>query len=551
MTRIISLAHLVKQSARQLGVAVAILACASPAALAIGNPAAPQGGNFNINIRTEPPTIHPITSSDVSAQNVHDFTLSSLLTKDAETFEWKPLLAEKWEISKDGKVFTFWLRKNLTFHDGHPLTAEDVKFSFDAIFEPKYNAAHKRPYYEGISNVEIVDPYQVKFHTKEVYFLNFDIAAGMAIIPKHIYSDVDKSKKMNKELIGSGPYKIDKFDKGQKIILKKYDKWFGNGLPEFKGMYNFDTVTLRFVKDENVYLEMLNKGDLDYDDLSPEQFVKKTEGGNWGKSVIKVKAENQLGKNYRWVGWNMENQLFKDRDVRYALAHLMNREEMIAKFRYNLSVLATGPTDVFSDYASPNVKPILFDPKKAQELLGKGGWKDSDKDGVLDKMINGKKVDFRFTLVHSNKEYEKYLTYYKEDLKKAGIDMEIKYLEWNSFIKILDDGKFDAVSLAWTTGIEFDPKQQWGSSSATTGGSNFIKYKVPEVDKMIELARGEMDRKKRIVLLRKVYERIANDAPYVFMFNEKFSLYAHNNKIGKSVDSYKYGIGSDYWWLKP
>ncbi len=530
---------------------LAVLSLASSIGFAIGNPQAPQGGNLNINIRVEPPTIHPITAGDAAASNVHDFTESSLLTKDVETYEWKPLLAEKWEISKDGKVFTFWLRKNLTFHDGHPLTAEDVKFSFDAIFEPKYNAAHKRPYYEGISKVEIVDPFQVKFYTKNLYFQNFDVCAGMAIIPKHIYSDVEKSKKMNKELIGSGPYKIEKFDKGQKIVLKKYDKWFGNSLPEFKGIYNFETVTLRFVRDENVYLEMLSKGDLDYDDLTPEQFVKKAEGGNWGKTVSKVKAENVTGKNYRWVGWNMENPLFKDRDVRYALAHLMNREEMIAKFRYNLSVLATGPTDIFSDYASPNVKPILFDPKKAQELLAKAGWKDADKTGILSKMIGGKKVEFRFSLIHSNKEYEKYLTYYKEDLKKAGIDMEIKYLEWNSFIKILDDGKFDAVSLAWTTGIEFDPKQQWSSSSATVGGSNFIKYKVPEVDKMIEQARSEMDRKKRIVLLRKVYERIANDAPYVFMFNEKFYLYAVANRIGKPVDTYKYGVGSDYWWLKP
>ena len=520
-------------------------------AFAAGSPKASQGGNFTINLRAEPATIHPITSTDLYAANVHDYTLASLLTKDPETYEWKPFLAEKWEVSKDGKVFTFWLRKNLTFHDGHPLTAEDVKFSFDAIFEPKYNAAHKRPYYEGIAKVEVVDPHQVKFYTKELYFLNFDISAGMSIIPKHIYSDVDKSKKMNKELIGSGPYRIEKYDKGQKIVLKKFEGWFGKDVPEMQGLYNFETITMRFVKDENVYLEMLNKGDLDYDDLSPEQYMKKTDGGNWGKSVLKVKAENATGKGYRYVGWNLESPLFKDKEVRIALAHLMNKKEMISKFRYDLSVPATGPTDVFSDYASPSVKGFDFDPKKAGEMLAKAGWKDSDKDGVLDKMINGKKVDFKFSLIHSNKEYEKYLTYYKEDLKKAGIEMEVKYLEWNSFLKILDEGKFDAVSLAWSTGIEFDPKQQWHTSSAVPGGSNFIKYKVPEIDRFIDQARAELDRKKRIGLLRKVYERIANDAPYVFLFNEKFSLYAVASKIGRPMDSYKYSVGSDYWWIKP
>jgi microcin C transport system substrate-binding protein len=517
----------------------------------VGNPSAPQGGNINLNLKGEPPTIHPISASDLYSQNVHDYTLSSLLTKDVQTFDWKPWMAEKWEVSKDGKVFTFWLRKGMTFHDGQPITAEDVKFSFDAVFEPKYNAAHKRPYYEGISKVEVVDPHQVKFYTKDLYFLNFDIAAGMAIIPKHVYSDVEKSKKMTKELIGSGPYRVEKFDKGQRIILKKDPQWFGWGLPDFKGLYNPETVTLRFVKDENVYLEMMSKGDLDSIDLSPEQYMKKAEGGNWGKSAFKVKVENRTGKGYRYVGWNLENPLFKDRDIRVALSHMMNREEMIKKFRYDMSVPATGPTDVFSDYASPDVKAISFDPKKAQELFSKAGWRDSDKDGVLDKTMGGKKTDFRFTLIHSNKEYEKYLTYYKEDLKKAGVDMEIKYLEWNSFLKLLDQGKFDAVSLAWSTGIEFDPKQQWHSSSAVAGGSNFINYKVPEVDKFIEQARAELDRKKRIPLLRKVYERIANDAPYVFMFNEKYQLYANSGRVGKAADTYKYGIGADYWWVKP
>ncbi|PIS10612.1 MAG: peptide ABC transporter substrate-binding protein [Bdellovibrio sp. CG10_big_fil_rev_8_21_14_0_10_47_8] len=509
------------------------------------------GGNYVINIRGEPPTIHPITSTDLYASNVHEYTLSTLLVHDMKTYEWKPMMAEKWNISKDGKVFTFWLRKDMTFHDGHPVTAEDVKFSFDAIFDPKYQAADKIPYYEGISKVEVVDPYQVKFYTKEVYFLNFETAAGMYIIPKHIYSDIEKSKKMNKELVGAGPYKIEKFEKGQRIVLKRYDKWFGNQMPEMKGHFNFDTVTLRFVNDENVYLEMLNKGDLDYDDLSPEQYTKKTSEGNWGKSVLKYKVSNVMPKGYRYVGWNLENPLFKDRDVRYALAHLMNRSAMISKFRYDLSVMATGPTEIYSDYASPKAKPILFDPKKARDLLTKAGWRDSDKNGVLDKEINGKKVEFRFTLLHSNKEYEKYLTFYKEDLKKAGIDMDIKYLEWNSFLKLLDESKFEAVSLGWWPGIEFDPKPQWHSSSAVAGGSNFIHYKVPEVDQWIDQGRKELDRKKRIVIFRKIYQRIADDAPYVFMFNEKYYLYANSARTQKSADTLKYAIGMEYWWLKP
>ncbi|MBC7371552.1 MAG: peptide ABC transporter substrate-binding protein, partial [Bdellovibrionaceae bacterium] len=171
---------------------------------------------------------------------------------------------------------------------------------------------------------------------------------------------------------------------------------------------------------------------------------------------------------------------------------------------------------------------------------------------LLDKTVNGKKTSFRFTLIHPNKDNEKYWTMYKEDLKKVGIDMEIKYLEWNSFLKILDEGNFDAVSLAWGGGdITWDPKQIWHSASAVPGGSNFIGYKNPEVDKLIDEARQSLDEKKRKKLLNTVYEKIAADAPYVFMFNDKFEFYANSSKVQIPAETFKYGIGVDYWWMKP
>jgi peptide/nickel transport system substrate-binding protein/microcin C transport system substrate-binding protein len=139
---------------------------------------------------------------------------------------------------------------------------------------------------------------------------------------------------------------------------------------------------------------------------------------------------------------------------------------------------------------------------------------------------------------------------YKEDLKKAGIDMEIKYVEWPNFIKMVDEGKFEALSLARMTTIEFDPKAFWHSASAIKGGSNFISYKSREVDRLIDRARAEMDRKKRIQLLRKVYEKIAADAPYAFMFNEKFNFYAQSARLAKPADTFNYSLGVEYWWLK-
>lgn len=516
------------------------------------NASAPKGGNFVINLGGEPPTVHPITSTDMYARDVQNMVCEGLLTRDSETYDWKSRLAEKWEVSKDNKTFTFTLRKNAVFHDGKPVTAEDVKFSFDAIFEPKYEAAHMRPYFEGLAKVEVVDPHTVKFTAKDMYFKNFESAASLTIIPKHVYSDVEKSKKMNRQLICSGPYQLAKFDRGQLIQLKKFDKWWGVNDPIYKGAYNFDTITMRFYKDENVQLERAKKGELDFLGLRIEAFMKKTEGAPWGKTIIKHKVENSAPKSYGFIGWNFRKEIFQDKNVRIALAHLLNREEMNKKFRYGMSDLANGAVYIRSEY-NPGNKAIEFNPKKAQEILAKAGWSDADKNGVLEKTIGGAKKDFKFTLIYANKDVEKYWTLYREDLKKAGIDMELKYLEWNSFLKLVDEGNFDAVTMGWGGGsVDPDPKQIWHSSGmGQPGSSNFISYKNPEVDKLIDEARVEPNKAKRVAMLKNVYAKIAEDAPYAFLFNDKFDFYANSSRMGTPAETFKYEVGKDYWWMKP
>jgi microcin C transport system substrate-binding protein len=527
---------------------------------------AKKGGNFTFNLGAEPPTLHPIMSTDNYATKVRGFLGDALATRSSETYDWIPRIAEKWETSKDGKVFTFFLRKDAFFHDGKPVTAEDVKFSFDAIFEPKYEAAHLRPYYEGITKVEIIDPYTIKAYAKDTYFLNFDVMASLEVIPKHVYSDVEKSKKMNREYIGSGPYKLEKFDRGQMLVLKRFDKWYGTNLPDYKFAYNYDTMTLRFYKEETVILEHAKKGNLDYvDDMRPESYAKKVQGDPWGKTVFAKKVENYGPKLYSFIGWNLRKEIFQDRNVRIALAHLMNRKEMIKKFFFDYHEPARGPVFNKSEFADPAVKAIEFDPKKAKDLLAKAGWKDEDKNGVLEKNINGKKTELKFSLSYANKDTEKYWTLYQEDLKKAGVELELRFVEWNAFLKALDDNvamnekneyknppAFDAIAMRWGGGsLSWDPKQIWHSASAIPGGSNFIAYKNAEVDKLIDQARYEISKEKRRNMLRKVYSTIAADAPYLFFASAKYEFYAVSARVKQVEDTFKYDFGSDFWSIKP
>jgi microcin C transport system substrate-binding protein len=438
------------------------------------------------------------------------------------------------------------LRKGVKFHDGTPVTAEDVKFSFDAVRDPRYKAARLLPYFENIESAEVVDPHTVKFNIKKKYFGNLAVLAEMYIVPKSFYGDPEK--KLNKVIMGSGPYKIHKYDRGRSLTLVRNPDWFGYKLDHLKDTRNFDFVRYRFIKEDNTVLEMLKKGKLDYNALTPEQFVKKTEGKPWGETVFAEKIRNSAPKGYGFVALNLKNPRFKDRKTRLALAHLMNRKLMNEKFRYNLSEPTPGPWYPQSPYASPKVKPIEFSPKKAATLLKQAGWSDSNKDGVLDKVVDGETIKLEFTLLNPSKDAEKYFTMYKEDLKKAGVILNIENIDFNSMISLVDERKFDALTMAWSAGsVDNDPKQIWHSSSAREGGSNFISYSNPKVDKLIDEGRAELDREKRIKIYHKIYELIAADAPYIFMFNQDYQMYAHSDDVEFDKPTLEYAVGVKNW----
>jgi microcin C transport system substrate-binding protein len=514
-----------------------------------GNSGLKNRNVLQYNLLGEPQKFNPITGTDAYISVINKLVLDPLLVRDYNTYEWIPQLAESYEVSPDGRKFTFKLREGAKFHDGVPVTAEDVKFSVDAIFIDEYGAFPSRPYLESIEKIEVKDERTVVFHTKDRYFKNLEVLGGLSVVPKHIYGDVEKGKALTSTIIGSGPYKVKKYERGQMIILERNQEWIGNDLPQFAGKYTYDEIVFKFPKEDAVGLQMLRRGEIDYMRLTPEQFADQTNGPEWEGRIEKEKVENKMPKGTSFVAWNFKNPLFKSKNVRLALYHLMNREEMNQKFAYGLSSLATGPWYKDNPSADPSVKPVLFDPEKAKKLLAEEGWKDEDKDGILEKTFDGKVQKFEFTIMYPSKDLEKYWVFYQNDLKKAGVNAKLQLIEWNSFIEKLDTQDFDAATLAWSsTSIFPDPKQIWHSESAVKGGSNFISYSNPEVDKLIDAARVEFDDEKRQQMMRKVYKLIAEDVPYAFMFNPAFVFYANSPRL-QTKEPLTYDIGWEFWSL--
>lgn len=508
------------------------------------------GNTITINLGSEPASIHPNVSTDAYATRLYAYTIDMLCTRDLDTNEWKPGLAESWEISKDHRSFTFKLRDGLKFHDGKPVTVEDIKFSFDMIFDPALNTAHLRPYFENINSPEILDSRTIRFTAKDDYFNNFTTIAGMWVLPKHFYANQANKKEFNKTIVGSGPYKLVGYDKGKRFVLEQNPDWWGRKDPEFAKHWNFKRVVLRFISEQNVVMESFKKGDLDYIGMNAESYLNKTSGSEWGSKVFKVKTENKAPKGFSYVGWNNNHPILGDKTVRKALGMLYNRDEVMAKFEHNLSAHAAGPIYPASDYQPEDLRPLTYDPKGALQLLTGAGWKDSDSDGILDKVIKGVKTPLSITILEPSEEYSKYITIYKEEARKMGVEINVKIVEWNTLMKLTNERKFDAIHMAWGAGeVEVDLKQLFHSSMIEQG-SNFIAYRNAEVDRLMEEARRTFDRPKRIALVKKYTKLIVDDHPYLFLFTPTAVMYGYSKHMVRPKDTFNYSIGTQTWTVQ-
>jgi peptide/nickel transport system substrate-binding protein/microcin C transport system substrate-binding protein len=510
-------------------------------------------GTFNLRLDDDPRTLNPITYDDVYARKVLEWAFEPLLQFDDNTYKYRPVLAEKYEISPDGMTFTFTLRKGLKWQDGQPLTAEDVKYSFDVLFEGRFFAPHRRIFYEPIKEAKVLSPEKIQFIAKEPYFLAFEQVASLFIIPKHFYGVGDpKDPKFNRTFLGSGPYQLEEWNKGQRLVLKRWADYQPPNSEYDRSRNRFARIQFRPIREMAVCIEMLKKGDLDYLELrDPRDYLNIHEEEKPDSKFVTVKATNSQPSmnNYAFIDWNTKNPLFQDKRVRQALAHLINRDMMIEKFRFGMSEKANGPYGLRSPYSSKKVKALGYDPKKAKELFEQAGWKMGPQ-GLV-KTIDGKETPFEFTLIHTNPDFEKYITLFQEDYKKAGVKMNVRLLEWNTFMKLVDERKFDAIGMGWTFySLNSDLYQYYHSKSILAKGHNFGSFSKPEVDTLIEQIRSTMDEKKRWKLAHRLHEILADEQPYSYLFNPKYILYAANKRIKRPKDILKYGVGYQTWFVE-
>lgn len=465
---------------------------------------------IRIQMGADPPTLNLITSTDAYAAMIDNYIFDSLIERDYDTLEFKPKLATHWTISPDKKTYTFYLRKDVTWHDGHPFTADDVVYSYHVIKNPNTNAPHLKVYYQSMDSVTKIDDYTVQFHYNEIYFLGLSICGTMPVVPKHLvekYQDFEAGD-FSRHPIGTGPYKFESWQTNSKILLTRNEDYWGEK-PEIR------TIEFKIISDASIAFQILKKGDLDYSGLTSIQWARQTQSKKFDQMFYKLAYADP---GYTYIAWNNGNAIFQDPRVRRAMTHLVDRKKIVDKIYFGLGKIIVGCFFPSSKQYNTTIQPLEFDPGKARQILKEAGWTDTDGDGVLDK--DGKVFEFNFLYPASAKVHERIATILKEDLSKIGIVMHITRLEWAAFLDRITRRDFDATSLGWTAPFESDPYQVWDISQAEVkGSSNFISYKNVEASALLSQARIEFDEEKRNALYWKFQEIVNEDQPYTFMFN--------------------------------
>ncbi len=497
-----------------------------------------EGDWLIYHIGAEPATLNPITATDVYESMINSGNIyETLVKRDNATLDIVPLLAESWKISDDKLTYTFYIRKGIKWQDGVPFTSQDVVFSYSKIMDPKVDAPHLRNYYKDIKSVDAVDELTVKFTYSRPYFLALEFCGGMPIVPKHIFEKGDfNTNEAGRRPVGTGPYKFVNWNTGREIVLQKNQGYWGE-------KPHLDRIVFRIINDPTVAFQVLKREELDLMALTPIQWSRQSDSENFKRKFNKL---SYFTPNYSYIGWNTRRPYFSDTRVRIAMSHLVNRELILEKILFNLGTIVTNPFYINSPEYDKTIEPYSYDPGKAKALLDQAGWVDHNGDGIRDK--DGVKFEFEFLIPNGSETGDKISTILKEELDKVGIRMNIRNTEWAVFTTRLNERKFDAVTLGWSMGVETDPYQIWHSSQLEQG-SNFVGFSNREADRLIDEARTEFNRDKRIELYRKFSKIVHEEQPYTFLFCRKSTVAL--NKRFKGVVVYPLGLEPREWFVPP
>lgn len=514
----------------------AVPAAAKPTAIpAAAGTTAAKGGTFVDVAFADAVTMQPLLGQDNASSERYAFIYPTLLRYNKQ-LELVGDLAKSYEVSDDKLSISFEIRDDAVWSDGKPISADDVKFTFDKMLDEKVKFPY-RTLYAPLGTLTVTGPKALTFKLKEVFAPALGYAGGFNVIPKHIFESVDINDNPHNTNppVSGGPFALKEWKKDSHATLAANDKYY-DGRP------NLDAYTFRVVKDQTVSYSMLKTGEADHSVVLAQDAEEAKK-----HPLINLYEYYYFAAAWDFIGFNLKNPILSDKRVRHALSMGLDKKKMIerimlghAKEQYSMYP-ATSP--VFTE----DLPKFPFDAAKAKALLDEAGWK-AGPDGV--RVKDGQKMALRIHFNSGNKRREMTSTIAQQYWKEIGVEVAVEQEEFGAFLKRIQESRdFDMIVLGWVGGYE--PHGQ--SNIWSTGKSqNFIGYSDPKVDELFKQGiTVSYDMKERKPIYVEIQKIIAEAQPYIFLFTHQ-NMDGVNKKV-KGIDPDPLGLrwNAGKWSIEP
>jgi len=509
-------------------------------------------------------TLNPIETRAPYPEIVYTNIIQPLMDIDINTYEIFPVLAQSKPIVKEitegkyagGISYTYQIKDGAVWDNGSPVTGKDVEFSTKLVFAPKVNSKHYAPYFADFKEVttDPDNPKKVTVTLGEKYFLGEEASGIIRVMPEYIYDskkvlrnfsleDLMNKKKSDEllknnpqlltfaeefnspenreKIVGSGAYKFEEWETGQRVILSKKKDWWGS---QYKGQNVFfnanpDTLFYRIVPDQTALATSIRTEDLDVAfGLNVQDFISLKENDRTNK-LYNFFTPQEF--SFYFIYLNSQSPLLSDKRVRRALAHLTDVNAIIENIYNGMATAQPGPISPLTSFFNKDLKQVEYDLEKAKALLAEAGWSDSDENGVLDKEIDGKKVEMRLKNLGSETKFSKDLTaYLTNSFQDAGIILESEILEFNALRQRQNKRDFEISSAALggaPTPPDYYPVYHTSADSPT--GMNRSGFGSAESDKILEEIQSTLTEEGRLPLYHEFQKMLYDEQTKIFLFS--------------------------------
>jgi len=539
-----------------------------------GDPTNKESGSFDLSVRMgqEPDRINPILSRQSQSSQIEQKIFLPLCEYQPTTLEFQPILLDslpKVTSIADGPLrgglrYDFQILPDAVWSDGVPITGYDFEFTMKAALDPYLVNLSWKSHLSHIEEIIVDDSNSkhVTVLTKDRYILSEEVITNNSIYPAHFYDSTEILKpfsfaevkgasdgatvldnalrefaeKFNSEeysrssILGSGPYEFVEWIPNQQIIISRKKGWWGSKYQGSSPLLEAfpSKITYYFIADAQTAITALKDQRIDViSDLTPEQF-QSLKAHNQTSNSLQLETPPIL--QYYYIAYNNSNKILEDVAVRNAISHLMDTKTLIEELFFGLATPTIGPIHPSNPAYNHALNPIKFDPLVAMALLDEAGWKDTDNDQVLDKVLNGTRQALKLSILTSKMQLSQDVAVIlKEEAMKLGIALEIEAHETRNLIQLVRTGAYDMACLASIQSVgPFDPYSTWHSDNTGSNGQNICKFSSEACDQIIEEIRTTINHEDRTRLYAEFQEIIYAEQPALFLVAPKTTIACNN-----------------------